>query len=81
MPNITAEKTKSHGSAHSGIIFECAKSGATRPITDNTIGKTQQNKCGKIDAIIPIPTAFFDIFISLYLFLVSPAGFEPASRV
>ena len=66
-PNIPAEKTNNQGSSHSGIIFACANSGATNPTTDNTIGKTQQNKCGKIDAIIPIRTAFFDIF-NLFVF-------------
>jgi len=49
-----AENTNNHGSNHSGIKCECANSGANKPITDNTIGKTQQNKCGKIDAIIPM---------------------------
>lgn len=62
-PNIKDEKTNNQGSIHSGIKEECATSGANKPIKDKTIGKTQQNKCGKIDATIPILTALF--FISL----------------
>lgn len=59
-PSINAENTKSHGSNHSGIKSEeWATSGANRPITDKTIGNTQQNKCGNIVAIIPIFTALF----------------------
>ena len=65
-PNINAENTKSHGSNHSGIkLDEWATSGANKLITDNMIGSTQQNKCGKIVAIIPILTALFFI---LFLF-------------
>ena len=64
-PNIKAEKTNNHGSIHSGIKDVCANSGANKPISDKTIGKTQQNKCGKIDATIPILTALFFIFLFL----------------
>ena len=62
-PNIKLENTKSHGSTHSGINGEWAISGATRPITDKTIGNTQQNKCGKIDAINPNLIALFFIIL------------------
>ena len=65
-PNINAEKTKIHGSTDSGINEVCAISGAKSPIKDNTMGKTQQNKCGKIDAIIPNFIALF--FILFFLF-------------
>ena len=62
--NITAEKTKIHGSIHSGTKDACDISGANKPIKDNTMGKTQQNKCGKIVAITPILIAlFFMLFI------------------
>lgn len=69
-PNIKLEKTKSHGSTHSGINGVCAISGATNPIMDNTIGKTQQNKCGKIDAINPNLTALF--FINVFPLVFNP---------
>lgn len=65
-PSINAEKTTNHGSTHSGINEVCAISGANKPIKDNTMGKTQQNKCGKIDAIIPNLIALF--FILFFLF-------------
>jgi len=64
-PNINAENTNNHGSIHSGMKDVCAISGATRPITDKTIGKTQQNKCGKTDAIKPNFTALFFIYYPL----------------
>lgn len=63
-PNIKAENTNNHGSIHSGIKEVCAISGANNPTKDKTIGKTQQNKCGNIDAIIPNFTALFFIFYS-----------------
>lgn len=63
---MPAENTNNHGSNHSGIKCACANSGAKSPTTDNTIGKTQQKKCGKIDAIIPILTAFLDILTPLF---------------
>ena len=62
IPSINEENTNSHGSIHSGINGVWAISGATRPITDKTIGNTQQNRCGKIDAIIPNLTALFFIY-------------------
>lgn len=77
-PNIKAENTNNQGSIHSGINDVWAISGANSPITDNTIGKTQQNKWGNIDAITPIFTALFFIFTPF--FLASPAGLEPASN-
>lgn len=78
-PNINAENTNNHGSSHSGIKDVCANSGANNPIKDKTIGKTQQNKCGNIDATIPILTALFFISYSFYL-VASPAEFESASN-
>lgn len=63
-PSMIVEKTKIHGSIHSGTNDACAISGANNPIIDNTIGKTQQNKCGKIDAIIPNFMALFFMFSS-----------------
>lgn len=68
-PNINAENTNNHGSNHSGTNAECATSGANNPTSAKTIGKTQQNKCGKIDAIIPILTALFFICVSFVCFL------------
>ena len=67
MPNIIVENTKIQGSIHSGINDVCAISGANSPIKDNTIGKTQQNKCGKTDAIIPNLTALFFIYFSFFI--------------
>lgn len=65
-PSINAENTNSHGSIHAGNIDVCANSGANSDTTDNTIGNTQQNKCGASDAIIPILTALFFIYVSLF---------------
>ena len=67
-PNIKAENTNNQGSIHSGINDECAISGANNPITDKTIGNTQQNKCGKTDAISPSLTALFFMNFSFGLF-------------
>ena len=67
-PNINAENTNNHGSIHSGMKDVWAISGATRPITDKTIGKTQQNKCGKTDAIKPNFTALFFIYYPFLFF-------------
>ena len=67
-PNIKEENTKIHGSIHSGINGVCAISGANKPTTDKNIGNTQQNRCGKTDAIIPNLTALF--FIIYFLLLV-----------
>ena len=67
-PNIKEENTKIHGSIHSGINGVCAISGANNPTTDKNIGNTQQNRCGKTDAIIPNLTALF--FIVCFLLLV-----------
>ena len=81
-PNIIVEKTKIHGSTHSGTNSVCAISGANNPMTDKTMGNTQQNKCGKTDAIIPNFTALFFI-INLFLILkpmASPAELESASN-
>lgn len=64
-PNIKAENTNNHGSIHSGIKDVCEISGAKSPIKDKTMGNTQQNKCGKMDATIPILTALFFIFFPL----------------
>ena len=58
---INPENTNNHGSAFSGISVVCEISGANKPTTDKTIGKTQQNKCGNNDATIPILTALFFI--------------------
>ena len=41
----------------------CAISGANKPINESTTGNTQQNKCGKMDATIPILTARFFIYV------------------
>ena len=61
-PNINAENTNNQGSTHSGIKYEeCAISGANKLNTAKTIGKTQQNKCGKTVAMIPILIALFFI--------------------
>lgn len=59
--NINAENTNSHGSTQCGINSAWANSGANSPTIDNTIGNTQQNRCGKMLAIIPIFTALFFI--------------------
>ena len=68
--NITTENTNIYGSISSGINDVCAISGANKPIKDKTIGNTQQNKCGNIDAIIPILIALF--FILFFLLLLAP---------
>ena len=60
-PNINAEKTKIHGSIHSGMYSVCAISGANNPTMDKIIGNTQQNRCGNTVAIIPNFTALFFI--------------------
>ena len=81
--NISAENTNNHGSIHSGINAECANSGAIKPTNAKTIGKTQQNKCGKIDAIIPRFTALFFIFLTFGVAnasVASPAELESASN-
>ena len=52
-PNIRLDKTKIHGSIHSGMYSVCATSGANSPTIPNTIGNTQHNKCGNTVAIIP----------------------------
>ena len=59
------ENTNNHGSIHAGINDACAISGANNPIIDNTMGKTQQNQCGKTDAINPNFTALFFIYFPL----------------
>ncbi len=80
--NIKAEKINNHGSIQSGINEVCEISGANKPIKDNTMGKTQQNKCGSTDANKPNLTALF--FITYPFFenknLASPAEFESASN-
>ena len=64
-PRINAEKTNIHGSTHSGTKYEeCATSGANKLITANTIGNTQQNKCGNTVAIIPSLIALFFMLFS-----------------
>ena len=82
-PSIKAEITNNHGSNQSGIKYdECATSGANKLKIANTIGNTQQNRCGNNVAIIPNLTAlFFILFFFIKLCLVSPAGIEPASEV
>ena len=60
-PNIRLDKTKIHGSIHSGMYSVCATSGANSPTIPNTIGNTQQNKWGNTVAIIPNFTALFFI--------------------
>ena len=70
--NINPENTNSHGSTQCGTISACANSGANRLIIDKTIGNTQQNKCGKMLAIIPNFIALF--FIYKKPMLVSPTG-------
>lgn len=49
----------------SGIKYACDISGANNPIKDNTIGNTQQNKCGNMDAMTPILIALFFIWFVL----------------
>ena len=71
--NIDAENTNSHVSVLSEISVVCDNSGINKPIKDKTMGKTQQNKCGNNDAIIPILIALFFIcfsFVCFFTFII-----------
>ena len=57
--NIHAENMNNQGSNQWGINSACANSGAKSDNMDNTIGNTQQKRCGSMLAMIPIFIALF----------------------